>query len=193
MRTVIFGNSGSGKTWLAKRLCGQGATPVVHLDDIFWLPGGFNVKRDPAEVCSLIDAQRAGERWIVEGVYGNLARQFMQSALTVVWLDLPWAVCRQRLASRGSESKSHMGREQSAKGLRELVEWAEGYGTRQGSSGQAAHLALFESFEGPRARLRSEQDVLEYLDACSVPIDTAPHLQEAASPPRVVVRSFPHS
>ncbi len=163
MRTVIFGNSGSGKTWLARRLCEKSAAPVVHLDDIFWLPGGFDAKRDPAEVSALIDASRATAQWIVEGVYGNLAKQFMQSALSVVWLDLPWAVCKRRLEARGSESKSHMGREQSETGLRELVAWAEGYCTRQGSSGHAAHLALFESFGGPRARLRSEQEVLEYL------------------------------
>jgi adenylate kinase family enzyme len=113
MRTVVFGNSGSGKTWLAKRLGEKKAIPVVHLDDIFWLSGGFNVKRDPAEVSSIIDDKRAFREWIVEGVYGNLAKQFMLSALNVVWLDLPWEICRQRLESRGSESKSHLGREQS--------------------------------------------------------------------------------
>ena len=49
MRTVIFGNSGSGKSWLARRLGEKRSTPVVHLDEIFWLPGGFNAKRDPAK------------------------------------------------------------------------------------------------------------------------------------------------
>ena len=164
MRTVIFGNSGSGKSWLARRLGEKRSTPVVHLDEIFWLPGGFNAKRDPAQVSLLVEANRALGRWVVEGVYGDLARQFLPSAMTVVWLDLPWEICRKRLETRGSESRSHMGRAQSDNGLRELVEWAEGYATRQGSSGHAAHLALFESFEGQRLRLRSAPEVVEYLD-----------------------------
>lgn len=165
MRTVIFGNSGSGKTWLARRLHEKSSAPVVHLDGIFWLPGGFNLKRDPQEVFTLIEAQRIADQWIVEGVYGNLARQFMQSAQAIVWLDLPWKICKAKLESRGSESKLHMERAQSDEGLRELIEWAEGYCNRQGSSSKAAHLDLFESFEGLRARLRSESDVLAYLDA----------------------------
>ncbi|HEY9105899.1 MAG TPA: adenylate kinase [Roseateles sp.] len=165
MRLVIIGNSGSGRTWLATRLGTKVAAPVVHLDEIFWLPGGFNEKRPTSQVMALVDLKRAGERWISEGVYGNLARQFMLCAPSLVWLDPPWEVCRLRLESRGSESNAHMGREQSEEGLRQLVEWAQSYGSRQGSSGRAAHLALFESFNGPRVKLDSERQVLEYLQA----------------------------
>ena len=147
------------------RLAETQAAPVLHLDDIFWLPGGFNKKRDPVEVSRIIDAARIGDNWVAEGVFGNLAAQFLLSASTLVWLDLPWAVCRDRLELRGSESKAHMGREQSEAGLRELMQWAQDYPTRGGSSGHAAHLKLFESFKGTRLRLGSESQVLEYLDA----------------------------
>ena len=43
---------------LADRLAEKFASPVVHLDDIFWLPGGFNEKRDPDEVANLVKAAR---------------------------------------------------------------------------------------------------------------------------------------
>jgi adenylate kinase family enzyme len=164
MRTVVVGNSGSGKTWLARRLAENTRTSVIHLDEIFWLPGGFNEKRDPSEISRLIDAKKVEADWIVEGVYGNLAKLFLPSALTLVWLDLPWSACKRRLELRGCESKAHMAREQSAQGLQELIRWAEEYCSRQGSSGQAAHLALFEAFQGARFRLRSEAQVREYLD-----------------------------
>jgi adenylate kinase family enzyme len=163
MRTVVVGNSGSGKTWLARRLAEKVGSSVVHLDEIFWLPSGFNEKRDPSDVSRLIDVRRAEEQWIVEGVYGNLAKQFLPSALTLVWLDLPWSVCKQRLELRGSESKAHMEREQSVQGLQELIHWAEDYWSRHGASSQAAHLALFETFQGQRFRLGSETQVREYL------------------------------
>lgn len=165
MRTVIVGNSGSGKSWLAMRIAEIEDAQVVHLDDIFWLPGGFNRKRDPAEVSRIIADAMVRTNWTAEGVFGDLARQFLPSASTLIWLDFPWVVCRQRLELRGSESKAHMGREQSAVGLRELIQWAENYSSRPGSSGHAAHLDLFESFKGKRLRLSSETQVLEYLNA----------------------------
>lgn len=51
-RTVIIGNSGSGKTFLARALAAGSGIPVIHLDEIFWQPGGFNrsvwpMKRTP--------------------------------------------------------------------------------------------------------------------------------------------------
>ena len=165
MRTVVVGNSGSGKTWLARRLAEKTTASLVHLDEVFWLPGGFNEKRDPSEVSRLIEARRAETEWIVEGVYGNLAKQFLPTALTLVWLDMPWSVCKRRLEFRGSESKAHMERKQSDQGLRELLRWAEDYCSRPGSSGQAAHLSLFEAFQGQRFRLGSKAQVQEYLDA----------------------------
>ena len=165
MRAVILGNSGSGKTWLAVQLAKKFGSPIVHLDDIFWQPGGFNEKRDPAEAACLVNAAKSQSDWIAEGVYGNLAQQFLPFASTLVWLEIPWHVCRMRLELRGSEGKAHMGREQSEAGLRELVDWAERYSSRQGSCSHTAHLALFESFQGKRHRLSSESDVLAFLDA----------------------------
>ena len=150
---------------LANRLAAKAGGSVMHLDDVFWLPGGFNEKRDRLEVSRLIDLKRVESQWIVEGVYGDMAGQFLPSALTLVWLDMPWHLCKQRLEIRGSESKARMGREQSALGLQKLLHWAEAYGSRQGASSQAAHLALFEAFHGHRLRLSSEAQVNEYINA----------------------------
>ena len=56
MRTVIIGNSGSGKTYLANALSNCATIPVIHLDQIFWEPGGFDIRRSPEEVAQLIAA-----------------------------------------------------------------------------------------------------------------------------------------
>lgn len=164
MRTVIVGNSGSGKSWLAKRLGERTFAQVIHLDEIFWLPGGFNEKRSSSEVQNLVDSRKAEPDWIVEGVFADLARQFLSSAQTLIWLDFPWNVCKQRLEVRGSESKSHMGRVQSEQGSRELIQWAEAYYFRSGSCCLSAHLSLFESFTAKRIRLSTEAQVQEFLN-----------------------------
>ena len=93
MKTVIIGNSGSGKTWLAKKFAATGA-PVIHLDNLFWLPGGFDKKRSKNEVDQLIDQSKKHDRWIVEGVFGELAEQYFDEADILIWLDIPWGLCR---------------------------------------------------------------------------------------------------
>ena len=163
MQTVIIGNSGSGKTWLSRQLGNRFGVPVVHLDEIFWLAGGFDAKREPAEVAEIISRARAAVNWIAEGVYGDLASQFVPAAQTLIWLDLPWSACKLRLEARGSESKSHMAHAQTEDGLEVLIEWAEGYLSRQGPSGRASHSLLFELFAGERHRFESEEQVLAFL------------------------------
>lgn len=167
MRTVIVGNSGSGKTWLAKRMAENTSTPVIHLDEIFWFPCGFNDKRSASDVLNLVNARKDEADWIVEGVFGDLAAQFLSSAQTLIWLDFPWQVCKPRLEARGSESKAHMGRAQSEQGVRELIQWAEAYYARSGSCCHAAHLGLFESFTGRRFRFSTEMQVQEFLSVAT--------------------------
>lgn len=44
-RTLIIGNSGSGKSWLAERIANRLGSVYVDLDLIHWLPGGYNAAR----------------------------------------------------------------------------------------------------------------------------------------------------
>lgn len=164
MRIIIVGNSGSGKTWLAKKLAKVDGCQVIHLDNIFWEPGGFNKKR-PAEVSAkMIDEARNGESWIAEGVFGELAEKFMKRAQCFVWLDIDWPTCRDRLLKRGSESKFHMGREESEEGLRKLLEWASLYYKRKNARSYEGHKKLINDFHGEKIYLNSEPDVASFVN-----------------------------
>lgn len=164
MRSVIIGNSGSGKTWLAQRLAEKQAADVTHLDDIFWMPGGFDIKREDGEVSQLIESARRSKNWIAEGVFGNLASRFLIDADVLLWLDIPWQLCKLRLETRGSESKAHMGRVQSDQGLRALLQWAGDYYSRTNSCSLAGHSEIFNSFQGVRYRFTTESEVLGFLN-----------------------------
>lgn len=106
MRTIIIGNSGSGKTWLASRLSDASGGSVVHLDDLFWEPGGFNKKRPQETVAVMINEAKAKDSWIAEGVFGELAEQFFDRAQFLIWLDVDWHTCHARLWKRGSSPRS---------------------------------------------------------------------------------------
>jgi adenylate kinase family enzyme len=159
MKEIIIGNAGSGKTWLARRLADGIDTPTVHLDELFWEPGGFDVKRDQEEVDRLIEESKRTASWVVEGVFGELAERYFAEAELLIWLDIDWETCKTRLLARGSESKRHLGREQSEEGLKRLVDWASHYYDRGDLRSFLGHRALMEKFPGKTLRLTSEEEV----------------------------------
>lgn len=164
MKAIIIGNSGSGKTRLANRLAEGSDASVIHLDEIFWQPGGFDRKRSPVEVEESIEASKQSASWVVEGVFGELAARYLDEAELLIWLDIEWSLCRERLQARGSESKRHIGREQSEKGLRDLIEWASHYYDRNDARSRSGHQVLFDGFRGDRLQLKSAEAVREFVN-----------------------------
>lgn len=159
MKAIIIGNAGSGKTWLATRLVDGINKPTVHLDELFWEPGGFDAKRDQEEVDRLIEESKRTASWVVEGVFGELAERYFAEAELLIWLDIDWETCKTRLLVRGSESKRHLGREQSEEGLKRLVDWASHYYDRRDLRSFVGHQSLMEKFPGKTLRLTSEEEV----------------------------------
>ena len=162
MKAIIIGNGGSGKTWLAKNIVST-EVQIIHLDNLFWLPGGFDKKRSKEEVYQLIVQSKNHNDWVVEGVFGELAKQYFDTAETLIWLDVTWDLCRSRLLKRGSESKKHMGRKQSQDGLLNLIEWASQYYNRTDLRSYSGHQSLFNAFQGNKVRLKSEDEANLYI------------------------------
>lgn len=160
-RLVILGNGGSGKSWLAERLAQHLASPAVDLDTIHWLPGGFNARRDPDEARAAVRQLATEGRWIIEGVYGWLAREALPRATALVLLDIPDEECvenvRARGLRRGGDEAAHLA----------LIEWVREYRTRQNANGFQAHVSLFDGFRGPKATLRSRSDLVEQVAAAA--------------------------
>jgi adenylate kinase family enzyme len=165
MKSVIMGNSGSGKTWLANRIAEGKKAPIVHLDELFWHPGGFDRKRAANEVAGLVVSARAQPSWIVEGVFGELAEVFLPDADTLIWLDIDWEICHLRLRKRGLESRAHMDRLQSDVGREKLVAWAAAYSIRDDKRSYTGHKLMFDGFQGSKFHLTGERAVSNYISA----------------------------
>ncbi|PZW45071.1 adenylate kinase family enzyme [Humitalea rosea] len=151
MRCLIIGNSGAGKSWLAARLGG----PVTGLDDIHWEPGGYDRARDKDTAIAMVRAAAAAESWVIEGVFGWLAREAMPRATRLVWLDLSVADCLANLHRRGARG--------APESFEALLAWAADYPWREGSSARGGHARLLAECRAETCVLRSRAEVDAFL------------------------------
>ncbi len=161
-RIAITGNAGSGKSYLARRLAAIYQVSALDLDDLFWQrPGDYTVKRRHDELAAMVQTEREKEAWIVEGVYGELIEPFLASAEQLVWLDLPWSVCLQRITAR----QTARGLPTNCESFNALVNYAAAYWHRTDGRSHAGHRRLFDAFVGEKHRLTSADALNAFLDA----------------------------
>jgi adenylate kinase family enzyme len=161
-RTLIMGNGGCGKTWLARKLGDVLGHQVIHLDDLHWKPGDYGTAR--SRTLRDKDVQRAAEanRWIMEGVYGQLVHMVLGRATTLIWLDLPEDECIANIQHRGLQGGGSQTR------FQDLLQWVAEYRIRKNNwNSFDAHKKLYQLFAGPKALLRNRAEIAAYLDRIS--------------------------
>ncbi|MFT8646533.1 MAG: hypothetical protein ABF854_19360 [Gluconacetobacter sp.] len=156
-RILILGNSGSGKTWLANRLARHFAIPAIELDALHWMPGGFNLRRPPDDAKEAVQAAAREDGWIIEGVFGWLARQALPRATILVWLVLPEEECIRNLINRPIKS----GEDPDARSA--LLQWCSEYRTRTNANSYAGHRDIHEAFTGEKHRLCTRDEIETFL------------------------------
>jgi adenylate kinase family enzyme len=165
-KVIVVGNSGSGKTWLGKRIATILKIPHISLDGIIWEPGGYNMKRSELVIEAEIKRIQDSKRWVVEGVFGHLIDHFVSFADTLIYLDQPWEECKKNLLTRGSESSKQLCNETAEKNYQALIEWASKYDTRDSKASKNYHCSLFECFSGKTYRIYSRDDTYQVLKKC---------------------------
>ncbi len=162
-RILIFGNSGSGKSWLASKLAEKLQLKVIHFDKHFWEPGGFNKMRDRQVVYQEIIDLSQQKNWIMEGVFGELAEITLNTATVVIFLDKSWDECKSSLVIRGSESAQQTDPVQAEESFKQLLLWAENYWSRTGLRSHAGHQNLFDKVQCRKIKVKSRDEMDEAL------------------------------
>ena len=105
-RIVIWGNNGSGKSYLAQKLHIITGLPLVHLDNEFWRPnwGMPSQSEWKARNLELV----AGEKWIIDGNvnHGDTMALRYAAADLVIFLDINRVVCLARVISRNGNKRA---------------------------------------------------------------------------------------
>jgi adenylate kinase family enzyme len=106
-RTVVIGNSGGGKSALARRLSAAWVCPHIEIDALMWQPGWLltPVELYDAEHARLI----AGDDWIIDGLGRRESIPArLDRATDVILVDMPlwvhfWLAAERQMAwSRGA-------------------------------------------------------------------------------------------
>lgn len=111
-RTLIIGNSGSGKSALSDRLNTLTLVPVVDLDLLHWEGDVYGPKRDEEVARHMVREIASRELWIMEGVYGWLAEVAVPRATSLILVGfsldpLSCWITRSRFASRRNGARRH--------------------------------------------------------------------------------------
>lgn len=129
MKIYIIGASGSGKTYLAKKLASKYRVSVNSLDDLFWDNSGshYNVKRNSEERNAMLEQILQSDDWIIEGVQYSWCDKCFENADIIYVLDMPRLLCRLRIIRRFMKRKlsRNSRNNETLKSLVYLLKWTK--------------------------------------------------------------------
>ncbi|MBA6390685.1 shikimate kinase [Colwellia sp. BRX10-3] len=152
-RIVIFGNSASGKSTLAKTLAEQHRLAHLDLDTLAWLPITENspmpqrqsVGVSVSEIDSFI---KQNNEWVIEGCYSDLLIRTLEKCSEIIFLNLPIELCINNAKNRPWEPHKYKTKADQDANLAILVDWISQYEYRTDTFSKAAHQKLYDEFKG---------------------------------------------
>lgn len=98
-KIIIIGCPGSGKSYLSRQLHKILNIPVYHLDKIYWLRDWNHLEHDEF-VKKIKDIIDNNDKYIIDGNYINSLKMRMDSADTIIYLDMDTTYCLENVHKR---------------------------------------------------------------------------------------------
>lgn len=156
-KIVIFGNSGSGKSTYSKHLASSGLNHL-DLDTIAWDMNPYPVRKPIDESKELINKFTSKHSsWVVEGCYSDLLEIVATHANEMIYMNLDEEACIANAKNRPWEPHKYSSKKEQDKNLEMLINWIKQYSHRDDDFSKASHTRLYESFEGRKKMITSNQ------------------------------------
>jgi adenylate kinase family enzyme len=148
-RILIFGNSGSGKTTMARRLVEELGVVHLDLDTMAWRSPGerLSVAESGARIRTFLEANPA---WVIEGCYGDLLEVVVPFCEELRFLNPGIEACLANCRSRPWEPHKYETPEEQERMLDFLLDWVREYPMRSDEYSLARHREIFDRFPGPK-------------------------------------------
>ncbi len=156
-RILIYGNSGSGKTTMARHLVERDGLGWLSLDDIAWTMEGELPVRRPLTSCgremrAFMDAH---ESWVMDGCYGEMIGFALPWCTELRFLNPGVDACLGNCRARPWEPDKYPDPGAQEAMLETLIDWVKQYGERDDDCSLRQHRRLFESFSGAKREYRA--------------------------------------
>jgi len=156
MRIAILGNSGCGKTTLARWIARRTAAPLLDLDTVAWEPDQIAVARSPSVAERDVRAFCSShETWVTEGCYANLVRAALAFSPRLIFLNPGEHACVANCRARPWEPHKYSSKAEQDERLQFLLAWVGQYYSREGEMSLSSHAALFAGYAGQKDELTS--------------------------------------
>ena len=119
-RVLVIGSGGSGKSAVAAKIGAILDLPVIHLDALYWKPGW--TPTDATEWKRRVRELASRDAWVMDGNYGGTLDIRLAACDTVVFLDMPRALCLWRVMRRWLRHRGQT-RPDMAGGCPERLTW----------------------------------------------------------------------
>ena len=160
MKYALIGNSGSGKSTYARFLSDKYDLPHLDLDQIAWEADAPTTLRPTAAAAEdVMSFCRAHEGWIVEGCYAELIQPALELNPHLLLLDPGEAQCLANCRNRPWEPSKYSSKAAQDKNLKFLLNWVSDYYGRDGQLSHAAHMALFDRYDGIKEHLTMQPSI----------------------------------
>ncbi|MDR2514556.1 MAG: hypothetical protein LBD02_05020 [Christensenellaceae bacterium] len=103
-RIAVLGNTGSGKSFLSKRLHELTGLPLIHLDNEYWGPG-WTPRPDWEKRQNEL---ARGESWIIDGNYFRGGEARLARAELFIFLDRLAPLCALAAVGRNGKKRSDL-------------------------------------------------------------------------------------
>lgn len=151
-KIIIFGNSSSGKSTLAKKICSDFNLAHLDLDTLAWLPTNPPQRRSLKESkLAILNFIKENKGWVIEGCYSDLIQISLQYSNELIFMNLPIKKCIFNAKNRPWEPHKYESKEAQDANLEMLIEWISSYNDRADTFSKAAHKKLFNQYEGVKS------------------------------------------
>ena len=150
-KVLIFGNSASGKSTLAKQLAESEQLAHLDLDMHAWQPTNPPTRKPLKESARAIEQfMQLNESWVIEGCYSDLLVIAESAATDIIFMNLPIEDCIVNANNRPWEPHKYESKTAQDANLAMLVEWISQYELRDDSFSKAAHLGFYHNYIGDK-------------------------------------------
>lgn len=157
MKIAIIGNSGSGKSFLAKTLAADSQIHVLDLDLVFW-EAGAREKPSEIRIAEVRKFCQEHDSWIIEGCYSDLIEATFPWEPELIFMDPGQEVCISNCRRRPHEPHKYSTKEEQDQNLDFLLTWVADYYQRDGLMSYRSHCDLFDRYKGAKRRVTAQKE-----------------------------------